>query len=603
MTRARLACSIVAVTVLAVALAIVVAAFGLPLTNDGPAHAFAAFARNHLGDAGWGFTDRFVAGSPWSNHAAPMVFRIVERAAGWRAAYVAMHVVAVEVWAFGAFALVTALGRGRFAAALLVFPLALQTLFYFGVLSYLIAVGIAFVAAAVWVRAVVPSLRSSLVVGLLVLVAAVCHSVAACVGVGLLAAVDLARTSWRAKRWTPRSPAVTALRLGAIGVSAPMLALLVRDVALGSEGEPAFADVIDRTVFVLGQFVPGPWWRVVLVSLLCVAGVASYFARRRAGRARVEEAGLLAAGVLFVVVTMSLPRDLSGWQLAGARALPFAVVALLALADVDGLAPRVRRAAWIAVALFCVTSFAWSARKHDALARAGAPALDAIALLERGAATPRAFIPVVLGARLGDAALAPDHAPLYHLGQLAGIATGGKPAYGHFMNGVLHAVVEKRHVSLPRVDYWEAIDALDGQPRHDALRRLLAWIQGEGGLFLYGRPEDLAVARAAGYVDDPAVASDRAMFARFVGCDAVLRIENVREPISVAVGWWPLREPDRVVTVTPDHDGAGEAALPAFGCGDVWLHVEGRRCRGAEQPPLRASFAAGGDNRLVCVVQ
>ena len=589
----------------AVVLAAVLWAWGLPLSNDGPSHVFAAWVHNHYADPALAYPEHYVLTSPATSRGFVEVQRVLEPLFGWRTAWRLNVLLACELWALAYFAFVLALDPKKRVAALLGFPFALQTSVWFGLMPFVYASALAFVALALWLCAPrtqqtraallgpdVPSVRAHALLALLLFASAGVHVFPAVVAGVALAAMTVARVPRRA---LPRAAFVLAL------VGAPAIAVAMQSLGsvAGDAADPTWRTLDERFLYIARWFQAGPWWRPAAALALAISGIVAAALAARARRVRPEVTALVALSVVAMAATLVLPEDFGGWQLAGARLAPFGIGWAAACAPVDARSKLVRTLATVAVGAYASASFAWAWAWHAELREENAPALAALDLSPR----PRTWDSIVLR---NDRAPVSRFAPLLHIGQLYGLALGGGALYGHDTIPSVHHLRSLAPYVAPRIDLW--VDAVRRpETRAAALRRLLEAASEHDGLVLVGDRTDMEAAHSAGWTAD--FENDDVFIGKFVGCRGSVQIIDAPASVAVEVGWWPLRTASQTFQYGPGPGVPDTIALAPIGCGDLWIRVlgkSGEHCAGTEPGQvLRGTFVDGADddNVLACVVE
>src|SRR5690349_18754660 len=93
--RAFLAVAVACAAILAASLW----SWGLPLTNDGPCHVFAAWVANHIDDPALGLSRVWRTNDAPSSNGFHQLMRALEPVLGWRAAWRVNVIVVAELFA------------------------------------------------------------------------------------------------------------------------------------------------------------------------------------------------------------------------------------------------------------------------------------------------------------------------------------------------------------------------------------------------------------------------------------------------------------------------------------------------------------------------
>lgn len=568
------AVDVAAILVGAVATFLVVWAGGIWLTNDGPQHLFASYARLHLDDPALGYSRFFEAASPGTALGFHAIFSLLEPLLGWRTAYRATLVVIAELWALGLVAVIAAWSPRRLWMGVLAFPTAFQLTFALGFLPFLVSNALGLFAVAAWIAVDKQAVRV-VVGGALLFLAARAHVV----GAGIAGAVVLAIALGDDRELLGR-------RLALVALSGAGALYVVVDTRLGEvtsevqqwQGGGEELRWLPLSERLLSLFQVGPAWRGAgLLALVALGAVLAVKGTRR------ERAAGLVAGAL-VVASWLLPRDLLDWQLAGARTIPLGAAVLVSTVAIERLSTRARRGLQAAVAAYAVASLAWAWAWADDMRARASVVVDP---LEGLAPSPRWFVPAVLDPYLGgNPEEIPELIPALHVGQLYAIVLGGEAAYGQADSRNIHLVVKKPRddrVPPPRMDYWNVAPA----DRAALTRRLSVWLSLQPSVLVVGEPDDVTAFRAAGYRAE--LDTGRVMLATFEGCAGNIVVDGGAGK-TAHVGAWPLRESAADVVL----DDEGRGVVERVPCGDVWLQVDGTSCA------VRTTWNAGADNALAC---
>ncbi|OGQ26567.1 MAG: hypothetical protein A2138_19565 [Deltaproteobacteria bacterium RBG_16_71_12] len=350
------------------------------------------------------------------------------------------------------------------------------------------------------------------------------------------------------------------------------------------EAPLAFLSLADR---VLRSFQVGPWWRGGGIVAIFLAG---YLLSLRAPK---RDQVLAVVAVVLCFASMSLPRDLFGWQQAGVRFLPMPAMALIALVAIERL-PR-SRANILAVLMlaYAASSLTWAGKKGADNAERHRFVTEPLAALSP---TPRVLGPAILDPCLGPCDdEVPGFLPGFHVGQLYAVRLGGVAALGHASLRSVHHVLQRPEtdgVPPPDAQYWAV---RQGSRREELLARLPIWLSLQEAVLIVGAREELQRIRDAGYV--PELDTGRVFVGTFEGCAGRVEVEGGAGKVA-HVGAWPLNTAAVDVTL----GGDGTAMVERVPCGEVWLVVDGQRCAGAEPGlPLRTTWRFGAPGTIACV--
>jgi hypothetical protein len=590
----RSALGLLGVALLAnVALAASLWSWGLPLTNDGPVHVFAAYVANHYDDEALRYQEIYQLNSPITSRGFFEMQRLLEPLLGWRTAWRVNNILIASLYAWGYFAFVAALAPRRRFVGLLGFALALQPMLYLGFLPFLLSSGVCWLALAFWLRRPGSVVDHMLLAALLFLAARV--HVAPVISAG---AVFFALTIARSARLGQG-----VLAIAAAGLPAMVVAVLATGAATPQPLDKLVWDDLFTRLWEVGRWAcAGSPWRVTMLLGLVVAGLASAVSRARQCAGGRQETALVATGLILLLVTLSLPRDLVGWQFAGARLAPLGVGLVLALLAIDHARPLVRFAAVVGVTVFLVASLLWSVQFHAQQRVANAPVLRGLDIT-----TPaRDWFVILTAASLRDV-MGGD--PLFHVHHLMAVEHGGGAIYSHDASKQLHHILRRKSAQMGVADpAFVNIRNAQGEQRALVLARFLAFASLHDGLWLIGTAADIEQAKALGFVSEfesgaTTEPTAQSLIARFEGCEGRVRLEGATMPLTIEVGWWPAKSSSETFAYQPG--GPVEAPLPPLACGEVWIKAEGAggaHCDGQTTLPVRTTFQRGANNVLHCRV-
>jgi hypothetical protein len=543
-------------------------------TNDGPHHAFGAFARARIADPAFDYARFFDPNVPTSANGFAELFALLEPALGWQRAHAWSVGVIVLLWALGAHALVSRIAPERRWLAPLVASLALGWPLYQGFFSFVLGSALALSVLALALRPA-PSARSRALVAALLVLLALIHVIAAAL-CGLFVLVGRVALVEGAARERAKEAAAVAL------TGLPALIVVLRSTA-ASEGLGDGTTIVPwalRLAALGATTLGGPLWRQATMVALALSAVAALLAAllpaliaALAGhnatgspQARLRLA-LGACGALLCFTPLWMPWDVGGWQHAAVRPLPMALAVLLCMLPFEKL-PRAGRALAAAFAFaFAFSSALWARGLNLQIAEETA---DVMRALERPAPRPAGyrwpFVLVDLPAAREAGMLRWD--PERGLGSLFGIAHGGFPAYAHVVSPQAHTLLLRPEAmaALPPPPLrsrdatpLRAID--DPDARRPLLEALISKSVQPDGVIVIERPEDHALWRARGFIAD--VEEGRVFVGRFIGCALEVKTEVLRAVTTAPAPAGPdtLRRTDEVP--------AGGAVLDRLPCGSL----------------------------------
>lgn len=571
--------------------------WGIPLTNDGPAHLFSAYVYNHYADGALGFADHFELRNPVTGNGWRLI-AWMEPALGWRLAYRLWYVLATELAFLSAYGLwlaqahtsntTTSRATSRatpWLALAISLPLAFPMGVYLGTVAYVL--GAALALGGLGMLLVSRTSRGFVGISALWLASAWLHPVPVAIaglmgGLGVLAGDEKAR------------------RLCALAIaSVPAVALLAAYVGAGGEPqgvtENHFAPLLERTVLLMSRLLPThPAVSAALLGL-AVGGLATGLRQPR-GTSR----GLAVGASGLLLVSMLLPEHAMGWQLISGRLLPLG--APIAFALLVLMPARAQRWLLVPATAAAVATFTATVHRHRALNRASEEALAGIDEIEPARLQLVEIITRPFGTYEQDLDAVPAGVePMAKLSSIWAVAAGGRPMFT-FANPRFPVHPLKLKADEPRspFDLKDADQVRDEWPaRADDLRRLASSAASLGGLFAFGEPDDARVYDEAGFVR---LGGRGAVYlGRFDGCRGRVRLRSESpRVVEVSVGWWPRRRPQYAPMRLSIGAGSTEIDPGLLGCGEVWASVAPGRC--AEGTPARAQFGTGNSNVIDCTI-
>ncbi|OGQ10270.1 MAG: hypothetical protein A2138_16535 [Deltaproteobacteria bacterium RBG_16_71_12] len=565
--------------------------------NDGPQHLYAGVAALGIDDARE-FERYVVANHPPTNRGIIDIIQALTPLVGWRAAYRCAVATAVLAWGWGFFALAAVLAPRRALVGWLGFAFALQTPIFLGLLTFVLASGLALLASAAFVSAL-PAPRRLAAAALGFGCAAHVHVAGAAVVGVMLALVALATLPARGAR---RARVVGELAV--VGTWPLLVAGTVwwmsRDLGAGVNADAPLR-LVDRlyalpSLFLVGGLEP---WLLAGVLLVAVAIVAA-----RPTRVARDSWALLFAGALLLGGAVLVPSSFAGWGGAGDRTIPLGFACLFLAAPVEHFVGRARIIAAVAIAALALGVHARVRDVQQHIVALHAPLLAAIDALPTA---PRYWY--AISARSSgphaDGIPAPLE-PALHAGQLAALALGGYVEESHAVSPALHAALLRpevvRHPSsdpfggpyFPQLPY-------DEQQALALVPRIAGLASPFDGLLLYGPAPMRSVrdAFAAYGFRSLADAGGLSAFA-FEPCRYALTFEG--GPPQAALVWdvGPAHELYASARYSTMLDAAGAARVAlATVCGDVWVRPIHGLCAGGDGV-VRARGAPGDVAALRC---
>ena len=552
-------------------------------TNDGPQHIFAAHALHRLDDPALGYGRYLEPGGAITDIGFEAVFGTLERFLPWRPAVRITLCLFALGWAWSVLALAAALDRGRRWLGLLGFATALQWLLYMGLFSYYLSVAIGLGVLAFTFSRQESRKRDHLIVAGLLVAQAGAHVVPT-VAVGLTLII-LALFS------APAGGRARALaRTAAVGAPAALMTLVVALQTLGNAPSTRYSvmpALAARASLIGRAFVSGPSWRAWPVVMLAAVGLASGWRLRRRG-ADPRERALWIMGVLLLLLALSTPLHVRGWEYFNVRFVPLAVMLLALLVPFE----RIRQPAWQGIALAALAAYAagslgWGWRHNVRLRAAHA---DLLAGLDAPVRRRGPRLPLILEPPPGEVADEwardiPFVSSNWQLGALYSVEQGGVPAFlfageGGFVDLAWRvppagSPMPARPVRGYEWQLWEPAARARPIERVRALSYLLSFGPAYEDVILHGLPGDIAVLRERGYVID--FERNGLAIARFAGCPVRIELHPPPggfPPTLVTAGWAPATNTVYSVVLAPREDSNVQSVpLPESPCGDVWIRV------------------------------
>ena len=403
-----------------------------------------------------------------------------------------------------------------------------------------------------------------MVAGLCFFLSARCHIFGAGL-VGLLLAADAFSRGRRAV-------------VAGVVVGLPVCWVVSQMTGSPAGSELAYGDSWERLQQFPDSFIPGPFWKTWPPLLVGVVGLVQ--------GASTPRRAVAFAAFLFLVAAVVLPRDFMGWQFAGWRFLPVAVVVGWMFLRLPSSA-----AARAALVIIGASQLVWSAWFHlDQQAR-NRPLLEALNTL-----TPHPLFrfPIV---RVNDDNPVYNMSPFLHMGQLVTMRTGGAIYYGHHINPVAHFLLLKDGPVLPtRNDMTPA--HIPGAVGDANMKLMMTRAARFDGIAYWGYPEEAAWLRSVGY---NIVAQEGGLIiADLVGCPLTINLKNVSSPVTVSVGYEDAGAPVHEFTLVPGSETTYSHQIEKFPCGRRWLSARGeaQQCERvkADGPTLECTLRARGED-------
>lgn len=522
----------------ATVLAAVILIGGFIPTNDGPVHLFRAFVWNHFYDAELQYPAYFWLNTPASSRGAFELFRLLEPLLGPFSAYTVGMVVVAEVWAVGFALFAHCCARASAWVPFLGYSLALQTSFYAGFFPFLLSCGLGFISCALLSSALLQrhnAVRYA-VAALLFYVLASIHVVGgAFAGCAWLMVELSAEATWR------RGAGVVAAALPSASV-----ALVPSEATFPVD--PIWADFGDRVINLFANMAPGPLWRTALLAAAVVIGLA------QGGRSPVRVQRVLAlTGLVLLLLALTLPRDLAGWQMATIRMIPWAVsFALLGL--------QAGRVAQVTVSALSIGTIVASVLLHVDMAQRYGPYVEEIKTM-----TPHPNNYHVVFERY-EAPNIDNYAPLLHFGQLINIKVGGGAAWGQAQFPSIHQIIT---IQEPRTQLKSPIPVLTA-PNRRALAPQIRSASRYGAVIFFGSSAQMDVLEENGFV--PSFRSERIFVGDFASCSVDVTVDGVDGEAFLNIG---ARYDEIPVVVGFVHRPVGaRRRFDLLPCGELWLKAE-----------------------------
>jgi hypothetical protein len=501
------------------------------------------------------------------------------------------------------------------------FATALQWLLYMGLFSYYLSLALGFGVLAFAFSRLVWRRRDYLMLAGL-LVAQACAHIVPTLAVGLilvLLALFPAPAGLRARAF---------VRTAVAGAPAALIALVVAWQTLGNEpiNKYSMMPALAARASLLGRaFVSGPLWRAWPVVGVAAIGLAGgWRLRRRGGDPR--ERVLWIVGVLLLLA-ISTPLHIKGWEYFNVRFVPLAVMFLALLAPFERIRqPAARGIAIAALVVYAAGSLGWGWR-HNLRVRAAYA--DLMAGLDAPVRRRGPRLPVILEPPPGEVADEwardiPFVNSNWQLGALYSVEQGGVPAFLFAGAGGMQDLAWRQPpagLAMPAKpvrgyewQLWEPASRARPIERARALNYMLSFGPGYEDVILHGLPGDMAVLRERGYVVD--FQRNDVAIARFAGCPASLELHAPPggfPPTLVTAGWFPATNTAFSVVLGPSEDSAVRSVrLPNSPCGAVWIRVlfdmdrnhtaspGDRLCQGADRDAVLLAQINAPGATIVC---
>jgi hypothetical protein len=544
-------------------------------SNDGPQHLLVARVISGFDDPALSFASFFELQAPLSGAFHIELLVALLGVMSWKAAYAAGFVAALWAWVGSISALGAALRR-PLVGVVVGAATAFSWCFYMGLLSYVWGVSFAFVACATWIAKRRFAAGST---GLLLLLSAHAHVMAAALAIGALCVLTLSSSAER-RRWASLALSCgPALIFGAWAASA----------AAATATSGTFAGWFTAPSTPLWGFLGGTPAREWAPLCCALAGAVLGF---RAGGA---ERALALTGAGCVLIAVASPLDFGSWQLASPRPLLFGMPLLMILIRPPAIDWRGQLAAGVGIVTLSVL---WPVALHARFQTASA---DFIGAIEAGG---------VGGLRAMPVSIAPDSMlpgsdlrnfnPSFQLGHLFTAVRGGYAAFTFAGIGGVHPLKELPGAP-PAPNRRELITRLwlhEPEARERALSDLMSHGRRYDAVVLLASDDDHERWGARGY----RAIERRGRYAllTFEGCTGrvqvgagISRVEHGPAPHS------PLGAARRQQAP----EGGGDVVLEQLACGQVWLRLFDRN--GATVPcgddeEVNVLAARGTDLELAC---
>jgi hypothetical protein len=583
-------------------------------TNDGPQHIFFGYLENHFDDAARSYDVFLARGQPVTSLGFTLLFATLELAMSWQSALSLAQIIMALVWAWGFMTFCRAIHPGRAAIGLLGFACALQWPLYMGLFSFFLGTGFGFWTLALAVGQRQWTLRHRVYLAVLLFLQGIMHLFTAqAVGLVLIFIVAFRHEKGRKLR-----------ELGALFlIGVPVLLLTfatASNESLVTQLEPEqWLAWSDRIRLLAAAVVTGPAWRSWPLVFVALSGLTVLLLRSLRSDAalpslgiepsepvRGDERGLASAAALLLVLGLTLPLHVKGWEFFSPRFLPIGLMLGAACVPLERMSRRAHDRWLVAVTAFGTAAIFWAWDFHRDLYERAKPALAGLdAPLERSG--PR--LAIVLDPWIGQprskdwtSADVPFLTPLQNLGKLYAVAQGGIPSWFFASRPSLHPFVFSPDGRRRYPPVHDAIGILSPEILNDpnARGQLMSFLASHGSRFedviLWGEPGDVEVLLARGYQAD--VQRGGLAIARFVGCPVRFRLLPARpfdDPLVIQCGYDPQRPPTSEHVLPPGAwppDGILE--VDRCLCGSAWYRIALDRDR-SRLPSQGDGFCEGTD--------
>jgi len=585
-----------------VAAGAIAAVFATPYipTNDGPQHILSSYLEAHYMDPGTLYAEQLAPTFQFAGRGFAFLFGPLLALFEWQLAL--QIALCAMVIAFGsAFArFVRALHPGRSSLAPLGFVLAFSWTFYMGFFSFSLGVALVLLALSLQLRPIVQGSLARALLASLMLVASLCHVVAALLGMVLLCVVEVTR--WLSDR--EARPRDLALRLLPASLAPMTWAIMTAATTdrLGSASAATSIEWLDMAAWssaLAGFVLPGPRVRGWIVLFGAIGALA--YGVRRWRQYGPDARGIAVGAVAFLIGGFFMPVHIPGWQFVAPRLLSIGTALAVAFVPVELLSGVLARTRPLLIAGIALASLFITGAFHQSLHSACADELSGLSLPLRRSGNR---LPVIIDVACGKSSPAAEREiPLAELGlhvpALYAVAQGGTLPALFAGNSSAHAFIALPRSFPPMPPEGIANEWMDPQLRPIILQHFAAIGSFYEDVLLLGvKQEEVSALLARGYE----LNWQQGRFAMLTPKGCAPSIEIASTPtggiLRTSYGLVPLLDPVWTARVTARATPTTPVRIPleSAPCGAIWIRTG---WQAAPDSPLRFCREAMPDGRLV----
>ncbi len=561
------------------------------MTNDGPQAVVLSHIEAHYDDPDSIFASQFSVGLGLSGRGFSLLYAAVSTLWGWPDTLRVCELIIVLSMALSVGLLCKAVSGSARTACLLGFVVAFSWPFYMGFFAFALSLAFGLMLLSFVVsRTGGLSTVQKAAVSTGVLLQLLMHGFAVLVTLALLSLTVLVRrhmsrgtTSppewWKGLRGDAGWLVLTALP--SVATSLLMRQTQTEMATAGGSGETYWAPPLIWILTLPRMVVPGSTVLGVLVIALACFSLGRSVVRIRRGDAKPEEVALTIGASLLILIGLTAPLNVPGWQYFSPRFLTPGTAVALALLGCEKLERRsLRMAVDVAVPALVVLELVNVSAVNRRYAAACA---DAVAGLDHKVQRSYAQLPIIFDANCGltgeaSHAAVPYLWPAYHFHSLFAVLHGGTVPNIFAGPSAVHAFVPRPSwkMPVPPLSDW-GLDKTDPRLLEPRARAALLTEQALAGtvyenILMFGaNAADRALLVDRGYHVD----FEQGSFinAHFEACPVEIVIERrpADPPVEVIVGF--ADAPAWRAELQPSSDSFSSVATAKTFCGDVWVRV------------------------------